>query len=169
MESVLKSVEGVEDVVLDKMLAIGVISLADLAEVGTDPLVGELDLEETLAAKLVEIAAEAAKRIAAERAEAKKAEQEAKKAAEEAAAQLAAEGETDATTGDAAEGDAAVQTDSHAAPQTSEGSGETRRTEDSPVRAERREATIVADLAAGWRTEQGATPSPAANDADAAE
>jgi N utilization substance protein A len=72
MEQALKNIEGVEDVALDKMLAMGIISLADLAEVGTEPLVGVLDMDEELAARVVQTSGAEAKRIAAET-EAKKA------------------------------------------------------------------------------------------------
>lgn len=168
MESVLKSVEGVEDVILDKMLAIGVISLADLAEVGTEPLIGELGLEEALAVKLVEVSTEAAKRIAAERAEAKKAELEAKKAAEEAAAQQAAGDGADGLPGDSGAGATADHSDSETAPDRSEGSGEAPGAEETREQAQRRDATIVADLAAGWRAEQNAASQPG-QDSDAAE
>jgi hypothetical protein len=75
---------------LDKLLAIGVVTLGDLAEVGTEPLVSELDMDETLAARLVEVSAAESKRIAAETEAAKRAqraEAEAAAAAEKAAQQ----------------------------------------------------------------------------------
>ena len=73
IERALKEVEGVEDIMLDKMLAIGIVSLADLAEIGPEPLVKELDMDEALAARVVETASEEAKRIAAETEDARKA------------------------------------------------------------------------------------------------
>lgn len=73
MESTLRKVEGVEDVLLDKLLAMGIISLADLAEVGSDPLIKELELESDLAQRLVSVAVEQAKRMAEEAEAAKKA------------------------------------------------------------------------------------------------
>ena len=85
MEKALTGVEGVEDVLLDKLLAMGIISLGDLEEVGAEPLVKELAIEEPLAACVVAIAGEVAKRIAAEAGAKKAAEAEAKKAAEAAA------------------------------------------------------------------------------------
>ena len=91
VERALKDLEGVGDVVLDKLLAIGVVSLADLAGIGAEPLVKELDMDPALANRVVTIAAEEAKRIAAETAAAKVAA----KAAEQAAAQAdAAKAET---------------------------------------------------------------------------
>lgn len=73
IERALKKVEGVEDIMLDKMLAIGIVSLADLAEIGPEPLVKELDMDEALAARVVETASEEAKRIAVETEDARKA------------------------------------------------------------------------------------------------
>jgi N utilization substance protein A len=129
MEQTFKGVEGVEDVVLDKMLAIGVISLGDLGEVGVEPLVNELSMSAELAAKVVAVAAEAAKRFAVEAEAAKKAAEEAKKkAAEEAALR-----------GEAPEGAAG---------------GEPAAARREPVSAERREAALIADLAAEWRAAQ---------------
>jgi len=81
IEAALKDVEGVEDVLLDKLLAMGIISLADIAEVGAEPLVKELELDETLAAKIIDIAGVEAKRIAVEAEAAGKAAEEAAKAA----------------------------------------------------------------------------------------
>ena len=75
MERALKRCEGVEDVVLDKMLAMGIISLMDLAEVGTEPLVKDLAMDPELAAQIVETAGKEAKRIATEEAAAKAAAQ----------------------------------------------------------------------------------------------
>jgi len=77
MEKALSSLEGVEDVLLDKLLAMGIISLSDLEEVGVEPLVNELSIDETLAGRVVQVAGEVAQRLAAE--------SEARKAAEVAA------------------------------------------------------------------------------------
>lgn len=81
MERTLKGIEGVEDVMLDKLLAIGVVTLADVAEVGVEPLVKEMGLPEELATRIVEIAGVEAKRLAVE--------EEATKAARDAAARAA--------------------------------------------------------------------------------
>jgi N utilization substance protein A len=141
MESVLKDIDGVEDVVLDKLLAIGVVSLADLPEVGKDPLMNELGLDEPLAEKIIEIAGEAAKRIAVEVA-AKKAEDEAKKAEERAAMQAGGSSESQ---GESAGEDATEQ--------ASMKSSEVQPVADSsPEAKQKREAAIVADLAADWRS-----------------
>lgn len=79
LEVALKAIDGAEDVLLDKLLAMGIISLADLAEVGSEPLVKDLELDEALAATIVEVAAVEAKRVAEEEKAAKLAEAESAK------------------------------------------------------------------------------------------
>jgi len=87
---VLREVEGIEDVHLDQLLALGIVSLGDVKEVGTEPLTNELKLDEELAQRVVETAGEAAARIEREDAEAKiKAEAEAKEKAEQEAKEKA--------------------------------------------------------------------------------
>jgi N utilization substance protein A len=71
----VKSVEGADDVVVDKLIALGVISVLDLDDVGTEPLINELKIEPDVAEKLVASAAEEAKNLAAE-AKQKQAEKE---------------------------------------------------------------------------------------------
>jgi transcription termination/antitermination protein NusA len=62
----VKKVQGADDTLVDKLIALGVISVLDLEEVGTEPLVKELKIEAELAAGLVEAAVEEAKRMADE-------------------------------------------------------------------------------------------------------
>jgi len=66
LEKTLRQIDGVEDVMIDKMVAMGMVSLMDVEEVGVDPVQKELGMTEELAAHTVAIAAEHAKRIAAE-------------------------------------------------------------------------------------------------------
>ncbi|UCG16974.1 MAG: transcription termination/antitermination protein NusA [Phycisphaerales bacterium] len=93
MEKALRSVDGVEDVMLDKLMAMGVISVGDIEEIGPAPLVKELDVSEELAERIAAVAAREAKRLAAEAQAAKEAEAAAQAAAEEQAAQADAAGE----------------------------------------------------------------------------
>jgi len=79
MESSLKKIEGVDEPMLDRMVALGIINLLDLEEMGTDPLTKELELPVELAEKIVTIAAEEAKRVATEDAIRRAAEEEAKR------------------------------------------------------------------------------------------
>lgn len=62
----LKDVEGINDTFVDKLIALGVISVLDLAEIGTEPLVKEIGVKEELAARIIAAAAEEAKRQTAE-------------------------------------------------------------------------------------------------------
>ena len=82
VERALKGVEGVEDLLLDKMLAMGIVSLADFAGIGLDPLVKDLEMSPELAERILEVAAAGAKQAAEEAEAARKAAIEAKRAAE---------------------------------------------------------------------------------------
>ncbi|HUO07236.1 MAG TPA: transcription termination factor NusA [Phycisphaerae bacterium] len=79
MEKSLKAVEGVTEQMLDRMVALGIINLLDIEEVGTEPLVKELEIPQELAEKVLSVAVEDAKRIAQEDAARKAAEEEAKR------------------------------------------------------------------------------------------
>ncbi|OHB60401.1 MAG: transcription termination factor NusA [Planctomycetes bacterium RBG_13_46_10] len=62
----VKSVEGADDVIIDKLIALGVISVLDLDDVGIEPLIKELNIAPELAEKLVETASKEARSLAAE-------------------------------------------------------------------------------------------------------
>ena len=62
----VKNVKAADDTVVDKLIALGVISVLDLDDVGTEPLINELHIDAKLAEKLVEAAVEEAKRMASE-------------------------------------------------------------------------------------------------------
>jgi len=62
----VRSVEGADDTIVDKLIALGVISILDLDDVGVEPLISELNIDADLADKLVEAAVEEAKQLAAE-------------------------------------------------------------------------------------------------------
>jgi N utilization substance protein A len=64
--SCMKEIEGLEDNFVDKLLALGIISVLDLEEVGAGPLVEELQVELALAERIIAAAEEAAKKAAAE-------------------------------------------------------------------------------------------------------
>src|SRR5262249_7124456 len=66
LEKSLKTIEGVDEPMLDRMVALGIINLLDIEEMGAEPLVKELQLMQELADKIVTVAAEEAKRIASE-------------------------------------------------------------------------------------------------------
>jgi N utilization substance protein A len=77
LDKTLKSVEGITQEMVDKVIALGLIDVRDIEEVGTGPLMEELGLTEEVAQTVVEKSAEEAKIVAVE--------QEAKRAAEASA------------------------------------------------------------------------------------
>ncbi len=62
----VKNVPEADDTIIDKLIALGVISVMDLDDVGAEPLISEISIDPDLAAKLTKAAAEDAKRLAAE-------------------------------------------------------------------------------------------------------
>ena len=62
----VKTIGASDDTLVDKLIALGVISVLDLEDVGAEPLISELDIDAGLAKRLVTAAAEEAKRLAAE-------------------------------------------------------------------------------------------------------
>ena len=95
LESTLRQVQGIDDVLVEKIMTLGLISLPDISEVGVDPLISELELDEVLAQTIVDTAAEAAKRIAQEAEVAKRIAQEEAEAAKTLAQESDAAGEAD--------------------------------------------------------------------------
>jgi len=62
----VKGVEAANDTVVDKLIALGVISVLDLEDVGTEPLINELNLEADMAEELISAASKEAKLLATE-------------------------------------------------------------------------------------------------------
>lgn len=112
LAATLRKVEGVNEVSAERVSLMGMISVMDVEEVGLEPLVKELGLEQELAERIVKACAEEAKIVQKELAEEKSA---AAKALEEAAAQAQSpDQESAALVGVAPSSDEAV--DSPAAP-----------------------------------------------------
>lgn len=86
LAATLQKVEGMEDVITERVSLMGLINVLDVDEVGAEPLVRELGLEEGLASRIVEACTAEAKIV--------QAEQEAQKAANEAAKAEAARNES---------------------------------------------------------------------------
>lgn len=63
----INSVEGADDSIVDNLLALGIISILDLEEVGPEPLVSELGIDGDLAERIVTKAEEETKRLASEK------------------------------------------------------------------------------------------------------
>jgi N utilization substance protein A len=66
LTSCVKGIEGADDTLVDKLIALGVISILDLDDVGAEPLVTELNINPDLAKRLVAAAIEEAKNLAAD-------------------------------------------------------------------------------------------------------
>lgn len=88
LDVTLKSIEGITQEHIDKAIALGLIDVRDIEEVGTGPLMEELGLDEALAQVAVEKCAAEAKVVATEQ-EAKKAAEAARKAADRSAFETA--------------------------------------------------------------------------------
>jgi len=87
LEKALRKIEGIDTTMVDQIIAMGMVNVLDVEEVGAEPLVGDLKLEETLAQGIVIACAEEARRVAAEKEKDKQAAAEAAEAAEAAAAE----------------------------------------------------------------------------------
>ncbi len=85
LESTVRQIEGVEDETLDRMGALGMISVFDVEEVGDGVLMDELGMTEALAMEIVERCGQKAHEIS-EQQEREKAEAEAKQAEQDDAA-----------------------------------------------------------------------------------
>ena len=102
MAETLKQVEGITEEMLDRLAALGMISVFDIEEVGADVLVQELSIDEATAARVVELASARAKEVAAQQAKDKE-EAEKKRIEDEQAARRLLDGPLGAE-GDAAPG-----------------------------------------------------------------
>src|SRR5688572_8293816 len=74
LDATLKSIEGISQEMVDKVIALGLIDVRDIEEVGTGPLMEELGLDEETAQRVVDRCAEEAKIVAVEQEQQKKAE-----------------------------------------------------------------------------------------------
>src|SRR5215211_3941213 len=89
LDQTLKQVEGITQEMVDKIVALGLIDVRDIEEVGTGPLMEELALDEETAQRVVDRCAEEAKIVAVEQEEKKKTDA-AKRIADRAAMDAAA-------------------------------------------------------------------------------
>ncbi len=93
MSETLLQVEGMDEEKVDRLAALGMVSVFDIEEVGSEILETELEIDEDAVTRIMDLAAEKAKVVAEQQAK-DKAESEARRAAEHEAAQrlLAGEG-----------------------------------------------------------------------------
>jgi N utilization substance protein A len=92
MSQTLTQIEGVTEEMLDRLAALGMISVFDIEEVGADVIVTELEISPETAVKMVELAAAKAKVVAEQQAKDKEEAEKKRRADEEAARQLLAGG-----------------------------------------------------------------------------
>jgi N utilization substance protein A len=59
----IKAVKGIDEAMVDKLIALGVISVSDLEDVGIEPLINELKIDTDIAERLVAAAAKEAERL----------------------------------------------------------------------------------------------------------
>lgn len=78
LDGVLKSIEGVPVEAVDKIIALGLIDVRDLEEVGVEPLVEDVGLDPAVAKRVVERCSAEAKIVAVEQAAKKEADAKAK-------------------------------------------------------------------------------------------
>jgi N utilization substance protein A len=62
----VKAVEGADDTLVDKLIALGIISIGDLDDVGIEPLVNELKIDAEIAGKLIAAVPKEIERLEAE-------------------------------------------------------------------------------------------------------
>jgi len=162
----LQKVEGIEDVVAERISLMGLISVLDVDEVGVEPLVRELGIEEGMATKIVEVCTTEAKLV--------QAEQEAEKAAAEKSKkqdELAASGVEGVEAPDSAATEGAAAVDAALAGVASEGettaeappSGDVPAA--TPAEAESTEATPAASEPAAEAAPTTEQPSAASEEA----
>lgn len=106
MSSTLTSVEGITDQMVDRLAALGMVSVFDIEEIGVEVLAEELEIDAEVAATLMTVAAARAKEVSAQQ-QVEKEEAEKRRAEEQAA--------TAAILAGAAGGDGSVDPDTAAA------------------------------------------------------
>jgi len=94
LSETLQQIEGVTDEMVDRLAALGMISVFDVEEVGEEMLLTELELDEEKSQQAIELCAAKAKEVAAQQ-EIDKAEAAARKAEEEQAASAILSGAVD--------------------------------------------------------------------------
>ncbi|WP_428939170.1 transcription termination factor NusA [Fontivita pretiosa] len=92
LDQTLKSVPGVTQEMVDKIIALGLIDVRDIEEVGTGPLVEEVGMSQELAEKVMQRCIEEAKLVTAEQEQKKAAEAAQKKADAKALAEAGSRG-----------------------------------------------------------------------------
>jgi N utilization substance protein A len=101
MSQTLVSIEGMDEKKVDRLAALGMVSVFDIEEVGAEVLATELEIPEELASKIIEVTSVRAKEVAIQQQKDKEAKERLARENADAATKLLAEGGT-AAAGDAA-------------------------------------------------------------------
>ena len=144
LERNLRELEAVDDVLVEKIMTLGLISLGDIGDVGVEPLIGELELDESLAQLIVDTALAAAKRIAEETA-----------AAKALAAEAAAKEKEEAAL--AEQQDAGSEDEDATAPDPPDADGELAATDEAAVDETDDQQTVAIDAATEKMSEDAET------------
>jgi transcription termination/antitermination protein NusA len=88
MSQTLLSVEGITEEKVDRLIALGMVSVFDVEEVGPEVLATELEIEVETAARVVELASEKAKEVAEQQQKEKEEAEQRRREEEEAARRL---------------------------------------------------------------------------------
>ena len=114
LEETIRPIEGITDTNLDRMGALGMISVFDIEEVGAGVLTGELEMDKELAGRVIQVCAERSKEVADQQA------REQKEAKQRAQDELAIAG----TVLEGDQGDGASMVDAEAAAASILGDGD---------------------------------------------
>ena len=123
LEKALREVEGVDSTLVDKVIAMGMVNVLDVEEVGPEPLITELELDREASQQIVVRCAETAKEVAERQAAEKQAAQstQAKPKAPPKAEAPAEKAETDASAPAPAEAEAPPEAPAAGEPAAPEG------------------------------------------------
>ena len=100
METCLREVEGLDDTAIDKLAALGVISVFDIEEVGAEYLAEQLEIELDVAERMLDVSIERGKVLSEEQAKEKEAASKRKAAGEAEAANMPGAAQAAAILGD---------------------------------------------------------------------
>lgn len=129
LATTLKKIEGVDEMMAERISLMGMISVGDVEEVGIDPLVKELALEQPLAEKIVEICTNEARIVEQEKAAEKSAAQKKLEEDKAAAAAAAASGAAE----DSSVTDESPETGEASAPEAEKSEQETSSADETPA------------------------------------
>ena len=160
LEKTLRQVEGVDSTIVDQMIAIGMVNVMDVEEVGPEPMIKELDLNAELAGRIIAQCGVAAKKAAERPAEPAEEKEQAPSAPDESTESQQTEPAAEAA--EAAEADQAEQSQNAAPEQSDQAPDVIQADEPGPSEPAAAEpaATDQAEAAAAEAAASGETEAP---------